>query len=723
MDATEPVSAADSPSPSSASALWRAITRFDASKIAPWLALRNSIGILFPLIAGVAAGNMGPGLIVSTGALNVSFSDGGDSYRERGRRMLASSAIVAVAVFVGAVSARNGVLAVALAAGWAFASGMLVAIGTKAADIGVVSLVTLVVFSAQPLAPERAACAGLLAFAGGLLQTALALALWPVRRYRPERRALGNLYLELSRAAALTVRRSEAPPASTQTTEAQNAVTGLGGDHSVTADRYRSLLNQAERVRLSMLILARLRRRIEREADGERTAEILDRFLSICSTLLGGIANSLGTGSPETNEPDRLSELDEIVERWRRMVTSSAPAAAMIADARFQMDAIGGQLRSAAELASHSTPAGSDAFEERESRQPWTLQVSGRIATLRANLTLESAACRHAIRLAACLAVGDTLGRSLDWRRSYWLPMTIAIVLKPDFTATFSRGVLRLAGTFGGLAIATVLFHALPLSTATQIALIGVSFFVVRCFGPANYGVFVTAVSALVVLLVALSGVAPNQVIAARALNTAVGGALALLAYWLWPTWERTHIQETLALLLDAYRDYFRAVCQGYLDPAGSFEKERNRTRQAGRLARSNLEAAVDRLAAEPGASAAALEELSSMLASSHRVVHSFMALEAGLSNREPVPARGAFRQFVNDVERTLYFLGAKLRGSKILPGDLPALRESHRQLIKSGDSPTESHDLVNVETDRLTNSVNTLGEQICGWVEEEPTR
>jgi uncharacterized membrane protein YccC len=39
--------------------------------------------------------------------------------------------------------------------------------------------------------------------------------------------------------------------------------------------------------------------------------------------------------------------------------------------------------------------------------------------------------------------------------------MTVAIVLKPDFASTFSRGALRLGGTFGGLVFATALFHLL----------------------------------------------------------------------------------------------------------------------------------------------------------------------------------------------------------------------------------------------------------------------
>ena len=74
-------------------------------------------------------------------------------------------------------------------------------------------------------------------------------------------------------------------------------------------------------------------------------------------------------------------------------------------------------------------------------------------------MTFESAAFRHAIRLAVCVALAAAVGRAVSWHRTYWLPMTVAIVLKPDFTATFSRGVLRVTGTLTGLAFATLLFH------------------------------------------------------------------------------------------------------------------------------------------------------------------------------------------------------------------------------------------------------------------------
>jgi len=39
----------------------------------------------------------------------------------------------------------------------------------------------------------------------------------------------------------------------------------------------------------------------------------------------------------------------------------------------------------------------------------------------------------------------------------------------------------------------------------------------------------------MIVLLVATTGVAPKDVIIARAINTAAGGVLSLIAYALWP--------------------------------------------------------------------------------------------------------------------------------------------------------------------------------------------
>src|SRR6266700_5699909 len=124
---------------------WRTVLYFDAAKTMPWQALRNSIGVALPLLIGVLSGNASGGLVAATGALNVAFSDGSDPYHRRARRMLYAGCFVALAVFAGRLCGRNHMLAVLLSAICAFAAGMMVAVGQTPADIGTITLVTLVV--------------------------------------------------------------------------------------------------------------------------------------------------------------------------------------------------------------------------------------------------------------------------------------------------------------------------------------------------------------------------------------------------------------------------------------------------------------------------------------------------------------------------------------------------------------------------------------------------
>jgi hypothetical protein len=66
-------------------------------------------------------------------------------------------------------------------------------------------------------------------------------------------------------------------------------------------------------------------------------------------------------------------------------------------------------------------------------------------------------------------------------------------------------------------------------------------------------------------------------------------------------------------------------------------------------------------------------------------------------------------------VELTLHSLAGALRGSRLRRAELPDLREDHHALAHSGDPATERYALVNVETDRVTNSLNTLSEELLG--------
>ena len=179
------------------------------------------------------------------------------------------------------------------------------------------------------------------------------------------------------------------------------------------------------------------------------------------------------------------------------------------------------------------------------------------------------------------------------------------------------------------------------------------------------------------------------------------------------PRRERMRVQDALADMLDTYRDYFRVIRGSYANPGAPFEDVLDHARSAARRARSNLEASIDRMSAEPDTTPETMTALSGILASSHRLIHAIMALEAGLYTSPPVPAREAFARFAHSVELTLHSLAAALRGSPLKPADLPDLREDHHALIHAAAPAAERHALVNVEIDRITNSLNTLSEEL----------
>jgi uncharacterized membrane protein YccC len=695
---------------------WHKVLQFDHGKIEPWIALRNTLGVTLPLAVGAATGMPLGGLAVATGALQVSYSDGHNPYAQRAKRMLAATFLCALAVFAGGMAGRNLVLAVLLPTLWAFAAGLAVSLSPSAENLGVISVVTLIIFAAQPLSPSRALASGLLALGGGFLQTSFALLLWPVRRYQPEQRALADLYSELSRVAIVPARSGNDPPAAEQSTAASETLSGLSSDNSLEAARYWSLLNQAERIRLSLLTLRRLRKRMERSPEASGTFPLVQQFLELGSNLLASLSQSIAAGeiTKGAAQSDKavLHELETIANILRADENNSGPAflEVITRDARHQMDAAIGQLRSAVRSATEASPAGLEALASRDALQPWQRRMTSSLATLRANLSLQSSAFRHAIRISICLAVGELVAHQIRTGRSYWLAMTIVLVLKQEFAATFSRGILRIGGTILGLVLATGLFHFFQPTIAMKIVLIGIFTFLLRWLGGANYGVFTIAVSALIVTMVAFTGVAPKAAIMARGEMTCIGGIIALIAYLVWPTWERFQVGNVMADMVDAYRDYFHAVVESNLHSNSDSDARLNRTRLNARLARSNMEASADRLRAEPGTAPEKTFLLTAMLANSHRFVRAVMALEAVPAGPDPV--RQEFIDFGRDVQRVMEQISASLRGRKACLRNLPDLREDHHRLLNTGNSATARYALVNEETDRITNSLNTLVEQ-----------
>jgi uncharacterized membrane protein YccC len=690
-------------------ALWRALIVFEPQKMIPEIAFRNTLGFLCAFVLGTVLSSPSTGAVAGLGALNVCYSDGVDPYALRARRMLLSTLLVFPAVVLGALSGHSNIAAVCLAAAWAFAAGMLVAAGTTAADLGVITLVTVVIFAAKPLLPIDALETGAVATAGGLLQTIFSTFLWPLRRYQPERRILANIYSELAGITRRPPSAAQMPAMTAQISDAQDFLAPLSRDHTWEAERHVFLLTQAERIRLSVLNAGRLQRRIRRHPSGSDAASVLDGLLGHASEAIRLIGLQILAGkTPESID----KAIEEISDDLVLFQTVNAPEgdtffAALLNDARRQCATLRTQIRSAAAASAVNAQGLPAEFlpAAAPERLPWRLRFEGHRARLMANLSLDSTVLRHALRLAGCLSIGDIIGRSLTLQRTYWIPMTVAIVLKPDFTSTFARGVLRVGGTLTGLVLATLLFRSVHTGLTADIVLMGVFLLLLRWVGPANYGIFVVAMSSIVVLLISVTGIPPEQVIAARALNTALGGALALLAYAVWPTWEKTQTRAALVNMLDAYREYTQAVFGAW---QGAGTASIDRVRLKGRRARSNAQASVDRAIGEPGVTAKQAASLNAILVHSHSFVHAVMAMESRLYARRRDSTPDWLPAFAASVDRALVILAGVLKDN-----GRPDARPSRLE-IAAPPSGSGGNELLETEADRIRASLRSLGEELA---------
>jgi uncharacterized membrane protein YccC len=288
-----------------------------------------------------------------------------------------------------------------------------------------------------------------------------------------------------------------------------------------------------------------------------------------------------------------------------------------------------------------------------------------------------------------------------------WIPMTAAIVLKPDFGGTMRFGILRVAGTFAGLLITTLIVHFALDTPWLQLALMAVLCFGFRLLAPVNYAIAVAMLTGLVVLLFAFEGIAPGAAMHMRIVGTTCGSALALVAYLLWPTWEGRRLDAILAGLVDAYRAHIAAVLRGDIDAL--YE-----TRTAARAARTRVMASFERVRAEPARSRArqALRRNESFLANAHRLIRASLSLEAVLRDRAGLPPLPELGAFAGEIDAALAAQSAFLREGTPLPASSPRAAERALAAALAADGAWAGRPaaIAIADTcDRLADSIDTL--------------
>jgi uncharacterized membrane protein YccC len=667
------------------------------------VALRNTAAVIVPLGIGIATGHPGIGLGIAAGALNTMFLDQPGPYRLRMQRMLLTAIAAGLSAFVGGVLGANTVLLTIAALVWGVGGGLLVALGPNAGRAGLTSMILLVITAATPMKAEQALAAGLLIAAGGLLQMLLALAAWPLQRYRPERHALAALCRQLAASARSPSEHVHPPPVTEALLDVESLLYGSHRARGEIMETFRVLAGLVERIRRELIALADLDRATD-DADARAT---IARLREYAARVLTTLADALERGAPPLAAAaamegfeSALASLDEIAKR-----AADRRAARTLAIARARAEGLAGQLRAALRNANFAGSRGEMRAVAAESRLPRALRQRSALAILRGNLDLSSIAFRHAIRCGVCLAIAVAGERALAIPHGYWIPMTTAIVLKPDFAGTFSFGLLRVIGTMLGLVLTTALVHYAFGSEWERLALLALLCIGFRLLTTVHYGLGVTLLTGLVVILLSFDGIPPGDTMLARGVATAIGSALSLAGYLVWPSWESQRVPAAMAAMIDAYRAHLTALLSG--DASA-----RAIARTAARSARSNAQASLDRLRGEPRIDRAVVARGEDVFAHANRFIRASMALEAVFDDAPGRVAHEALLAFGQRVDAHLAAIAASLRHGSAPP--VERLRNAERALAEQLDAARadENIDTANAiadASDRIADSVDTL--------------
>ncbi len=686
----------------------REAARLDRSAVEIGFAMRSTVGVAIVIVVSNLAHAPIAGAAGAVGAMVVGFASRQGVYRTRATAMVATALLMAVSAFVGCMTHASVYESIAVAVVFGYAYGVFASLGNTATTIASNSAVAFAIFGSVSLSPAEAAYQCSFVIVGGLLQTLLLVVLWPFERFSNERNVLATAFRSLAayaRSFPSIKLQSPAPATFVKLSDVFSDMQPFAKRGDIAA--FQVLFDETDRIRGALAALATEKFLLERRSTSPSADAIASAGVA-AANVMSEIAGALAAARAPNG--DHLWEAFDAP-----LATLRAREDTFSKRARTDLDALLGQLRSvwraAYAPAGKAPPDDAEEHAAARSRTPHvypTSEIVDALDTLRANVSPRSEYARHGLRLALVLGVAVLAEHLLPLQRAYWIVLTAALVLRPDFSATFSRGVQRIAGTLAGAILASLIALLHP-GTAALGALAIVFAFASYLLMPINYGLFALAITAYVVFVIGVAGGHAGETIVDRVISTLIGGALALTAYAAWPTWERRLLPKRFAELLDALAIQGTAIFESYLRPGSASEARIHRLQLDTWLARSNAEASFDRMTAEPvKPDALTVRAALGVLAGSRRYGLALLSLNVHRP-REPIEASDAFRALTSALTSSLAILAASLRARR-KPAALPELRARHSAFVAAlGESANVEASVAAAETDLMVDALNSI--------------
>ena len=598
--------------------------------------LRITFGVLLPSLIFYQLDRIEIGLTVSLGALCVSIVDNpGPVIHKRNGMLFCNLFIFATAILTGLINAYPIFIGVEILL-LSFFYSMFSVYGTRTSAIGTASLLIMILSIDDSLSVFGAFEHAIYVLAGGLWYLVLSLSVSQIRPFRPAQQSLG----ECIREVAQYVRMKAA---------FYDTATDIETNYKALIDQQVIIHQQQDSVR-EILFKSRMVMK-DSTTTGRMLiltfVDIVDLFEQTMATFYDyhAIRKTYGQAQVLNEFKLTIEKIADELEDLSYIITSNYAVAKMhdlqpyLVRLKDQIERVESEhglnnlvlkkilinvralVNRTQKIYSYFNPKllAQEQIRRKSDLSQFVSHQDFGIKYLRNNLNMDSTIFRHSIRVALVMLIGYLVSKLFPFgHHSYWILLTILVILKPGFSLTKKRNYERLIGTVaGGLAGAFIL---ILIKDQTVLFILLLLFMVASySFQRLNYVVSVIFMTPYILILFHFLGASDNLVIAQeRITDTLVGSAIALAAnYFILPSWEYHQLRNNVREVLIANYQYLYNVAH-FLTGKTFDVTTYKLTRKAVYVSSANIGTTFQRMLSEPKSKQKSLRDLQKFVVLNH---------------------------------------------------------------------------------------------------------
>lgn len=291
-------------------------------------------------------------------------------------------------------------------------------------------------------------------------------------------------------------------------------------------------------------------------------------------------------------------------------------------------------------------------LKRQDSSQFLTLQEY-RLNVLVQNFSFDSTMFRHSLRLTIAIVFAYLLGFIFDIQNTYWILLTVIVIMRPSYGLTKERSKDRIIGTLIGAAV------AVGIVLITQnVVIYGILALVSLIFAFAliqqNYKFAAALITISIIFVYSFINPDAFEVIQYRVIDTIIGSTIAVAAnYILLPSWEAYNLKQVLLNALKMNKEYLLATQKLYQDPS-QHKLSYSVARKEAFLTISNLNAAFQRLTQDPKSKQKEFQLIYEIVTLNQTMASAIASIGNFISNHQTTPASIEFNVLIKKIANTL---------------------------------------------------------------------